>query len=61
METEEIIWVASVAIAKQLDYETLLYSDYMYGNTEFIDDVWEYILECREIGIPAFYDKYDYY
>lgn len=58
MEESEKIWIASIAIAKQYGYETLKYSDYMYGNEEFIDDVWDYVKECANGGQIAFYEKY---
>lgn len=58
MDKKEMIFIASVAIDKQLDYETLMYSDYLYGNEDFIDDVWGYVSECIEIGTIAFKEKY---
>lgn len=58
MEKTEMLWIASCAIGKNLDYEELEYSDYMYGKTQFTDEVWEYVVECREIGTKAFYEKY---
>lgn len=59
MDKAEMVWAASVAIGKNLDYETLCYSDYMYGNEDSMDEVWEYVIECRDIGENAFRDKYD--
>ena len=58
MNESEKIWTASVAIGKNMDYETLLYSDYMYGHMELIDDVWEYVTECQEDGMNSFREKY---
>ena len=58
MKESEMIWAASVAIGKDIDYETLCYSDYMHGNESSADEVWEYVIECREIGETAFRDKY---
>ncbi len=52
------LWAASVAIGKNMDYETLNYSDYMYGNEDETDSVYEYVIECREIGEKAFREKY---
>lgn len=61
MEISEMVWIASVAIAKNYDYETLKYSDYLYGKEDDIDEVWEYVTECREDGRTAFYEAYKQY
>lgn len=61
MELEEIVWIASVAIGKRLDYETLRYSDYMYGKEDEIDTVWELVTECDEIGRGAWRAQYHMY
>ncbi len=49
---------ASYAIMKDMDCETLMYSDEMYGREDQTDEVWEYVDECREIGLVAFREKY---
>lgn len=61
MEKKDLLWNASVAIGKNMDYETLKYSDYMYGKEEFTDEVWEYVEECQREGTIAFYEKYKEY
>ncbi len=58
MEEKEMIWIAKIAIDKKMDYETLMYSDYLYGKEEMVDDVWEFVSECESIGTVAFYEKY---
>jgi hypothetical protein len=58
MEKSEMVWIAKRAIDKNMDFETLKYSDYMYGKESLTDDVWGYVEECREIGTKAFYGKY---
>lgn len=58
MEKIEMIRIAKRAIDKKMDYETLYYSDDMYGKEKLTDDVWEYVTECCEIGTTAFYEKY---
>lgn len=58
MEKSEMLWIASVAIGKNMDYETLKYSDYLYGKEAFADDVYQYVTECRKIGEDAFREKY---
>lgn len=55
---EELIYKATYAIAKGLDYEKLQYSDDMYGHEDETDEVWEYVVECEEIGTIAFKEKY---
>ena len=56
-----MIYVASVAIGKRLDYETLMYSDYMYGHEKLMDDVWEYVEEAEENGMKWFRETYKDY
>lgn len=58
MEKSEMIWIASWAIAKRIDFEELKYSDYMYGKESLTPEVWEYVEECDEIGQFAFREKY---
>lgn len=61
MEKEEMIWVASVAIGKRMGYEEFNYSDYMYGKEDLTDLVWEYVIECEDIGQIAWKEKYGEY
>ena len=61
MDKEEMIWTASVAIGKNMDYETLYYSDYMNGKEDLTDTVWDYVSECKEIGEKDFREKYSEY
>lgn len=58
MTKNEMIRVAMKAIEKNMDYETLKYSDYMYGKEKLTEDVWEYVEECRNIGLIAYSEKY---
>ena len=58
MEKKEMIKIASYAIMKDMDYETLCYSDILYGREKFADDIWDYVVECKEIGTTAFKEKY---
>lgn len=53
-----LLEIAKIAIYKRMDYEELKYSDYLYGQEHLVDDVWEYVQECYEIGTKAFYEKY---
>lgn len=59
MNEQELIIIALAAINKNMDFETLKYSDYMYGKEEETDDVWEYVVEYKEIGSIAFSEKYN--
>jgi hypothetical protein len=61
MDTEEMIWIASIALGKNLDYETLRYSDYMYGKEDLTDKVYEYVDEAKDIGLKKFHEKYSEY
>ena len=58
MSVDELIWLATVVIAKNMDYETFKYSDYMYGQEELIDNVWFFVDECQKIGSIAFKAQY---
>ena len=61
MDKAEMVWVASVAIRKRYNYETLKYSDYMYGHEDLTGQVWEYVEECDSIGQSAWWEKYKEY
>lgn len=61
MEESEIVWIASVALGKNLDYETLKYSDYLYGKEDFIDEVWLVVLDAQEQGMEWFRAQYHNY
>ena len=61
MNKQEIIYAASVAIGKRLSYETMKYSDDLYGHEDDIDLVWGYVEECEEIGKISFREKYKEY
>ena len=58
MTEKEKINIARTAQYKNMDYETLYYSDYMYGHESETDEVWEYVVEMEEIGTIAFNKKY---
>lgn len=58
MEKSEMIWVASVALGKNISYENLYYSDYMYGNEKDMESVWEYVEEAHEQGMEWFREEY---
>ena len=61
MDKAIMIWIASVALAKKYDYETLKYSDYMYGAENLTDNVWEYVTEGEEQGMEWFRETYSEY
>jgi len=58
MTKEEMINIASSAIRKNLGFETLRYSDYMYGKEDLTEEVYDYVIECQEIGSIEFNKKY---
>lgn len=53
-----MIWIASKYAEKGYNYEQLKYGDDLYGKEDFADEVWEYIVEYKEIGKTSFYIKY---
>lgn len=59
MDKKEAIRIALWCDMKGVrDFETLKYSDEMYGRENQTDVVWEYVTEMREIGTIAFNEKY---
>lgn len=58
MEKKQKIQIARMAIEKNLDFETLMYCDDMYGKEDHTEDVWEYVVEAREQGTNWFYETY---
>lgn len=61
MNEDQIIYLASKFAAKGTDYEKAMYSDDLYGQEDYMDDIWEYVIEYQEIGSIAFKDKYQNY
>jgi hypothetical protein len=61
MEKKEIIYLASKFADKGWDYETCMYCDDLYGQEDEIEEIWEYVIECKDIGRTAFYIKYSEY
>jgi hypothetical protein len=61
MKVEEKIYLASKFAEKGWDYETCYYGDDLYGQEEEIDEIWEYVLEFKEIGRKQFKEKYSQY
>lgn len=61
MEKSELIYLATIVDAKDYDYEKMMYSDYMYGKTDHMDELWEYVEELNDYGRIAFYEKYKDY
>lgn len=53
-----MLWIASKYADKGYDFEKMKYGDDLYGKEDFADNVWEYVVECKEIGRKAFYEKY---
>lgn len=58
MEQTEKLEIARIAVFKGWDFETLKYSDYMYGKEQFTDEVYDLVEECKKIGIDSFQTKY---
>ena len=58
MEKAEMIYIASKYAEKGYDYEQLMYGDDTYGNPNLTEDVWEYVIEYKEIGSISFREKY---
>ena len=54
MTKGEIVKVASYALMKGYDYETICFCDEMYGKEEFMDQVWDIVIEAQENGMVWF-------
>ena len=61
MKEEDKIYIASKYAAKGCDYEALKYGDDMYESQEYVDDVFNYMVEYKHIGSVAFEEKYKQY
>ena len=57
----DLIYNATIALGKGYDYEEMYYGDYMYGNEDQTEAVFEYVNEAQEIGSIAFKKKYSEY
>jgi len=58
MEKSEMLFIASKYAEKGYDYENLYYGDDLYGKEHLADEIWEYVIEYKEIGSIAFREKY---
>ena len=58
MNRQESVQIARVAIAKRWDFETIKYSDELYGREYEAEDVWEYVEQHDRIGSIAFDNIY---
>ena len=61
MNKGDLIYHASLVVAKGYSYEDYKYGDALYGKEHFIDGIWEYVEEYIEIGRKEFYKKYSKY
>ena len=58
MNEDEKIKLARKAFDKGWDFETLKYSDDLYGREDKAEDVWEFVELCKSIGTIAFDARY---
>lgn len=58
MEKSEMIWIATKYADKGYDFEQMSYGDDLYGREQFADEVWDFVIEYKEIGSVAFREKY---
>ena len=61
MDKSEMIWIASKYAEKNYNYDDLYYGDDLNGKEHFVDEIWEYVEEYRQIGSTAFREKYKKY
>jgi len=61
MEKAELIYLASKYAQKGYDYEKMMYCDDFHGQEEQAECCYEYVIEFKEIGRKAFYEKYKEY
>lgn len=58
MDRNEMIRIARKASQKGWNFEQMKYGGDLYGHENYADDVWDYVVECKEIGTVAFDLKY---
>jgi len=58
LNKKELIGLANYAMYKELSYEELNDCDSIRGHSNQLDEIWDYVIECREIGTISFYQKY---
>ena len=56
-----MLWIASKYADKGYKYDQLYYGDDLYGKEHLADDIWDYIVEYKQIGSIAFRQKYKDY
>jgi len=61
MEKSEMLWIATKYFSKGYDYETMCYGDDLYGKEKYADEIWDYVIEIKDIGRIVFYEKYKEY
>ena len=61
MTKAEIIYLASKYADKGYDLEKMYYCDDFHGVEDLAEICYEYVIEYREIGRKAFYEKYKEY
>lgn len=61
MEEKDKIWIASKYAEKGYSYSQLKYGDDLYGKEDLADEIWDYIIEYKQIGSVAFREKYKEY
>jgi len=61
MDEAELIFLASKYVQKNYDYDTMYYCDDFNGKEEFARPCHNYMVEFKEIGRKAFYEKYKEY
>ena len=58
MDKSAMIRLAKRAIDKRWAFEMLKYSNDLYDQEQYVEEVWAFVVECEEIGRKAFYEKY---
>jgi len=61
MELKDKIYIASKYAEKGYGYEDLYYGDDMNGQEELTEEVWDYVVEYKELGSIGFKEKYNEY
>jgi len=58
MTKRQMVNIAKIALEKNMDYETLYYSDYLYGKEHLTDEIWDYVIKAKDNGLNWFYEYY---
>ena len=61
MDKPKMIWIAIKFAERGYAFDKVYFSDDLYGNEKYADEIWGYMEEYKDIGRIAFREKYKKY